>query len=147
MTRDAYEHMSLFSGVGYFISNHCNKKIRETLYCTLFYLRILTHLARGKFKRFPPAINNGGGGTHPVLSSIVQRSYRYCEDFGRDPPAICRLREGFFHNYDFETVLPVLKTTAVGNFPVLIRFVLSPTRYSVFCSICNLIQSGSILSC
>ncbi len=91
--------------------------------------------------------NNCSGGTHPVLSSIVKRSYRYCEDFGRDSPAICRPRQGFFHNFDFETVLPVLKTTAGGNLPVSLRFVLSPIRYSVFCSGRTLIQSRSILSC
>jgi hypothetical protein len=113
------------------MANNCNKKIRETLY-TLLFGDFDTYSQR-KFKRFPPAIvpipvrtrkinpkfflfsNNCSGGTHPVSSSIVKRPYRYCEDFGRDPPAICRLRERFFHNYDFETVLPVSKTTAVGN--------------------------------
>jgi hypothetical protein len=36
---------------------------------------------------------------------------------------------------------------AYCNLPVSIQFELRPTRYSVFCSVCNLIQSGSILSC
>jgi hypothetical protein len=36
--------------------------------------------------------NNCSGGTHPVFSSVVKRSHRYCEDFGRDLPAICRPR-------------------------------------------------------
>ncbi len=63
---------------------------------------------------------------------MVKRSHRYFEDFSRDLPAVCRPREGFFHNFDFETVLPVLKTTADGNFPVSIRFVLSPTRTVFF---------------
>jgi hypothetical protein len=53
----------------------------------------------------------------------------------------------FFHNFNFETVLPVLKTTAGGNLPVLMQFELSPTRYSVFCSGTTLIQSRSLLSC
>jgi hypothetical protein len=61
--------------------------------------------------------NNCSGETHPVSSSIVHSSYRYCEDFGRDLPAICRPREGLFHNFDFETILPVSKTTAGRNFP------------------------------
>jgi hypothetical protein len=91
--------------------------------------------------------NNCSGGTHPVSSSIVHSSYRYCDDFGRDLPAICRPRKGFFHNFDFETVLPVSKTTAGRNFPVLLRFVLCPIRYSVFCSGKTLIQSRSLLSC
>ncbi len=91
--------------------------------------------------------NNCSGWTHPVSSSIVQSSYRYSEDFSRGLLAICRPRKGFFHNFHFETVLPVSKTTAGGNFPLSLRFVLSPTRYSVFCSGRNLIQSRSILSC
>jgi hypothetical protein len=85
-------------------------------HCTLFYLRFFNFFI----------FNNCSGGTHPVSSSIVKRPYRYCEDFGRDPPAICRLQKGFFHNYNFETVLPVSKTIAVGNLTVLIQFVLSP---------------------
>ena len=90
---------------------------------------------------------NCSGGTHPVSSSIVHSSYRYCDDFGRDLPPISRPRGGFFHNFDFETVLPLSKTTAGGNFPLLPRFVLCPTRYSIFCSGKTLIQSRSILSC
>ncbi len=85
--------------------------------------------------------------THPVSSSIVHSSYRYSDDFARDLPAILRPRGGFFRKFDFETVLPLLKTTAGRNFPVLLRFVLSPSRYSVFCSGKTLIQSRSILSC
>jgi hypothetical protein len=76
--------------------------------------------------------NNCSGVTHPVLSSIVHSSYRYCDDFGRDLPAICRPRGGLFHNFDFETVLPLSKTTAGRNSPVLLRLVLCPARYSVF---------------
>jgi hypothetical protein len=91
--------------------------------------------------------NNCSGWTHPVSSSIVLSSYRYSEDFGKDLPAICRPRKSFFHNFDFETVLPVSKTTAGRNLPVLIRFVLCPPRYSVFCSGKTLIQSRCILSC
>ncbi len=53
----------------------------------------------------------------------------------------------FFHNFDFYTVLPVSKTTAGRNFPVLPQFVLCPTRFSVFCSGKTLIQFRSILSC
>ncbi len=78
--------------------------------------------------------NNCSGWTHPVSSLIEQSSYRYCEDFACDLPAICRPRKGFFHNFDFETVLPVSKMTAGRNLPVLLRFVLCPTRYGVFCS-------------
>ncbi len=47
-------------------------------------------------------------------------------------PAICQPREGYFYNFDFETVLPVSKTTADRNFPVLLRFVLCPSRSSDF---------------
>ncbi len=43
--------------------------------------------------------NNCSGVTHPVSSSIVHSSYRYCEDFARDLPAICRPREGFFSQF------------------------------------------------
>jgi hypothetical protein len=78
--------------------------------------------------------NNCSSWTHTVSSSIVHSSYRYCDDFGRDLPAISRPRGGFFHNFDFETVLPLSKTTAGRNFPVLLRFVLCPARYSFFCS-------------
>ncbi len=91
--------------------------------------------------------SNCSGWTHPVSSSIVHSSYRYSEDFVRDLPAICPPRKGFFHNFDFETVLPVSKTTAGRNFPVLLRFVLCPTRYRVFCSGKTFIQSRSMLSC
>ncbi len=35
---------------------------------------------------------NYSGWTHPVSSSIVHSSYRYCEDFGKDLPAVCRPR-------------------------------------------------------
>jgi hypothetical protein len=91
--------------------------------------------------------NNCSGWTHPVSSSIVHSSYRYCDDFCRDLPAISRPRGGFFHNFDFETVFLLSKTTAGRNFPVLLRFVLCPARYSVFCSGKTLIQSRSILSC
>jgi hypothetical protein len=87
------------------------------------------------------------GETHPVSSSIVHSSYRYGDDFGRDLSAISRPRGGFFHNFDFETVLPLSKTTAGRNLPVLLRFVLCPTRSSVFCSGKTFIQSRSILSC
>ncbi len=38
-------------------------------------------------------VNNCSGETHPVSSSIVKSSYRNCEDFGRDLPAICRPRD------------------------------------------------------
>ncbi len=147
-------------------ANNLYHIIRKTLYSVnSLFCGFFIHIARGKLTKFPPAImpipvrthkinpklfcifNNCSGGTHLVSSSIVKRSYRCCEDFGRDPSAICWPREGVFHNFDFETVLPVLKTTADCNFPVLIRFELSPTRYSVFCSGSALIQSGSILSC
>ncbi len=87
------------------------------------------------------------GWTHPVSSSIVHSSYRYCDDFAKDLPAISRPRGGFFHNFDFETNLPLSKTIAGRNFPVLLRFVLSPSRYCVFCSGSTSIQSRSILSC
>ena len=75
---------------------------------------------------------NCSGWTHPVSSSIVHSSYRYCDDFAKDLPAISRPRGGFFHNFDFETDLPLSKTIAGRNFPVLRRFVQCPTRYSVF---------------
>ncbi len=91
--------------------------------------------------------NNCSGWTHPVSSSIEHSSYRYCDDFAKDLPAISRPQGGFFHNSDFETVLPLSKTIAGRNLPVLLRFVLCPTRYSVFCSGKTLIQSRSILSC
>ncbi len=138
---------------------------QNTVQCTLFDSRIFfMHIARGKLERFPPAIvpipvrtrkispknflfKNCSGGTQPVFSSIVKRSHRYIEDFGRDSPAICQPREGIFHNFDFDKVLPVSKTTSVGNFPVSIRFEQRPTRYSVFCSGSTWIQSGNILSC
>jgi hypothetical protein len=68
-------------------------------WCTLPFADFFIHIARGKHTKFPPAIvpipvifNNCSGGTHPVSSSIVKRSHRNCEDFGRDPPAICRPR-------------------------------------------------------
>ena len=40
--------------------------------------------------------NNCSGGTHPVSSSIVHSSYRYCDDFGRDLPLSADPGEGFF---------------------------------------------------
>ena len=128
------------------MADNCNKKIRETLY-TLLFADFFLHIARGKLMKFLPAIVPIPERIYPGSSSIVHSSYRYDEDFGRDLPAICRPRKGFFHNFDFETVLPVSKTTAGRNFPVLLRFVLCPTRYSVFCSGKTLIQSRSLLSC
>ena len=83
----------------------------------------------------------------PLSSSIVHSSYRYCEDFAKNLPAISRPRGGFFHYFDFETDLPLSKTIAGRNFPVLRQFVQCPTRYGVFCSGKTLIQSRSILSC
>ncbi len=91
--------------------------------------------------------NNCSGWTHPVSSSIVHSSYHNCDDFAKDLPAVSRPRGGFFHNFDFETVLPLSKTIAGRNFPLFLRFVLCPTRYSVFCSGKTLIQSRSMLSC
>jgi hypothetical protein len=46
--------------------------------------------------KFLPAIMPIPERTHPGSSSIVHSSYRCYEDFGRDLPAICRPREGFF---------------------------------------------------
>ncbi|MFN9952561.1 MAG: hypothetical protein ACK55I_05615, partial [bacterium] len=83
--------------IKYFMADNCNKKIRETLY-TLLFADFFMHIARGKLKKFLPAIvpiavksatkflifNNCSGWTHPVSSSIVHSSYRYCDDFGRD---------------------------------------------------------------
>ncbi len=60
---------------------------------------------------------------------------------------VLSVRGGFFHNFDFETDLPLTKTIAGRNFPVLLRFVLSPTHYCVFCSGSTSIQSRSILRC
>jgi hypothetical protein len=84
--------------------------------------------------KFLPAIVPIPERIHPGSSSIVHSSYRYCDDFAKDLPAISRPRGGFFHNFDFETDLPLSKTIAgTGrNFPVLRRFVQCPTRYSVF---------------
>jgi hypothetical protein len=82
---------------------------------------------------------------------IAVGTNRYLHRLNKGPiamsPAACRPREGIFHNFDFVTVLPALMTTADCNFPVSIRFEQRPTCYSVFCSVCNLIQSGSILRC
>ena len=77
------------------MADNCNKKIRETLY-TLLFADFLKHIARGKLMKFLPAIVPIAERIHPGSSSIVHSSYRYCEDFGRDLPAICRPREGFF---------------------------------------------------
>jgi hypothetical protein len=87
------------------------------------------------------------GGTHPESSLIVERSHRYCDDIAKGLPAIGRPQGGFFHNFDFETDLPLSKTIAGRNFPLLRRFVQCPTRYRVFCSGKTSIQSRSILSC
>jgi hypothetical protein len=141
-----YPFIHLFIFLKYFMADNCNKKICETLY-TLLFADFFIHVARGKLMKFLPAIVPIPERIHPGSSSIVHSSYRHSEDFGRDLPAICRPREGFFYNFDFETVLPVSKTTAGRNFPVLLRFVLCPSRYSVFCSRKTLIQSRSILSC
>ena len=89
---------------------------------------------------------NCSGWTHPLSSLIAQSSYLYCDDFAKDLPAISLPRGGFFHNFDYGTVLPLSKTIAGRNFPLLLRFVLCPTRYSVFCSGKTSIQSRSILS-
>jgi hypothetical protein len=82
--------------------------------------------------KFLPAIMPILDRTHPLSSSIVQSSYRYCEDFAKDLPAISRPRGGFFLYFDFETDLPLSKTIAGRNFPLLRPFVQCPTRYSVF---------------
>ncbi len=94
--------------------------------------------------------------TQKFLSSIIVAvgPIRYRLRLYKVPTAIVKILAGtfplsadpgkvFFHNFDFETVLPVSKTTACRNFPVLIQFELSPTRYSVFCSGRTLIQSGA----
>jgi hypothetical protein len=52
----------------------------------------------------------------------------------------------FFTCVVFE-VLPVSKTTAVCNHPVLIGFQPYTTHFLVFCSVGPLIQSGSMESC
>ncbi len=108
--------------------------------------RMLLSPASDKSQKFL-IFQNCSGWTHPVSSSIVHSSYRYCDDFAKDLPAISRPQGGFFHNFDFETDLPLSKKIAGRNFPVLLRFVQCPTRYSVFCSGSTLIQSRSILSC
>ncbi len=51
---------------------------------------------------------------------MKKRSLRYLADLGRDPPAICRSREDFFHKFDFDTVLPASKEIAVCNIPASI---------------------------
>jgi hypothetical protein len=73
--------------------------------------------------KFLPAVVPIPERIHPGLSSIVHSSYRNCDDFAKDLPAISRPRGGFFHNFDFETVLPVSKTIAGRNSPVLLRFI------------------------
>ena len=111
----------------WFNKNHTSKKniswpttaIKKSVkHCTLFFLRIFLYIQYSQRK------------TYEVPT-------RYRADTGKF----------FFLNFDFETVLPVSKTTAGRNFPELLRFVLCPTRYSVFCSGKTLIQSRSILSC
>ena len=122
---------------------------KSSKHCTLFVLRIFSHPLSRRYRwglvksthKFL-IFNNCSGGNHLVSYSIVKRSYRYFEDFGRDSPAICRPRQGFFHNFDFETVLPVSKTTAVCNLPVSIRFEQRTIRYRVFGCVGTLIQSG-----
>ncbi len=128
------------------MADNCNKKIRETLY-TLLFADFFIHIARGKLMKFLPAIVPIPERIHPGSSSFVHSSYRCCDDFAKDIPAISRPRGGFFHNFDFETDLPLSQTIAGRNFPVLRRFVQCPTRYSVFCSGKTSIQSRSILSC
>ncbi len=72
------------------------------------------------------------GGNPPASSSMEKRSHHYLEVSGRDSPAICRPRKGFFHNFDSDTVLPASKTTTVCNLPVSIWFEQRTTRYGVF---------------
>ena len=55
---------------------------------------------------------NCSGCTYPLSSSIVHSSYRYCDDFAKDLPAISWPRGGIFHYFDFETDLPLSKTIA-----------------------------------
>jgi hypothetical protein len=114
---------------------------------TPLFADFFTHIARAKLKRSPPAIapvrtrkidpknyffKVCSGGTQPVSSSMVKSSHHYLKDSGRDYPAICRPREGFFHNLDFYTVLPELKTTADCNFQVSIRFEQRPPNIVFF---------------
>ncbi len=100
------------------MADNCNKKIRETLY-TLLFADFFIHITRGKLMKFLPAIVPIPERIYPGSSSIVHSSYRYCDDFAKDLPAISRPRGGFFHNFDFETDLPLSKTIAGRNLTVL----------------------------
>ncbi len=48
----------------------------------------------------------------------------------------------FFHKFDFDTVMPASKSTAVCDLQVLIRFEQRTSRYYVFWCVGTLIQSG-----
>ena len=69
------------------MADNCNKKIRETLY-TLLFADFFIHIARGKLMKFLPAIVPIPERIYPGSSLIVHSSYRYCDDFARDLPAI-----------------------------------------------------------
>jgi hypothetical protein len=62
-------------------------------------------------------------------------------------PSICRPREGFFHKFDFDTVLLALKRTAVCNLPLSLRFEQRTSCYYPFCFVSTLVQSAYMESC
>ncbi len=112
--------------------------VKRGFNCALLHLFVLrqvgTKHAYIQYTYHPPALQ--GAALHHVVEN-----WKRCE--GRKELAHTTV---FLHKFDFETVLPASKTTADCNFPVSTRFELTPSRNSVFCSVCNLIQSGIILS-
>jgi hypothetical protein len=81
--------------------------------------RVLLPVRTRKFGHIKFCFNVYRGGNHPASSQMETRSHRYRADLGS-----CYLPTPgrFFHKFDFATVLPVLKTTAVCNLLVTIGF-------------------------
>ncbi len=145
------------------MANNCKKKIRETL-CILLFADFLIHIARGKLKRFTPAIVQ-----IPVRARKIGPKIFYFQglcrwdptgiiiDGKKVPPLSWRFWQGLSHYLPTPRKVIFIISILIQSSPYRRQQRIATSWYwydlnrdpppSCFCSVCTLIQSGSTLSC